>query len=95
MKADSDDIDRFELDTSVEALVADINKNQGFKIIGWFKPAFDDDGVALEHQKLHVCSLEPAKRLTNDQLAKLFNGGDASEGVSASTTVAAPVTSAN
>ena len=72
--ADSDVVDRFELDMAVQDLVADINQTQGFRVIGWFKPAFDDEGTAIEHKKFHICSLEPATPMTAAQMAMRYNG---------------------
>ena len=67
-------MDRFELDMAVQDLVADINQTQGFRVIGWFKPAFDDEGTAIEHKKFHICSLEPATPMTAAQIAMRYNG---------------------
>ena len=74
MKANSDRIDRFRLDAQIQTLVAAINNADGFLIHGWFKPASDDDGTALEHKKFHVTSLTPATDLSEDQRELKYAG---------------------
>ena len=73
MKSDSPRLDRFLLDESVEKMITSINANQGFSIVGWFKPAHDEEGVAIEHKKFHLCSISPATELTDAQLALQFS----------------------
>ena len=74
MKADSGRIDRFRLDAQIQTLVAAINSADGFRIQGWFKPASDDDGTAVEHKKFHVTSLTPATDLSEDQRQLKYAG---------------------
>ena len=57
---------RIWLPTSTELKVS--------KSIVWFKPAFDDHGSALEHKKLHICSLAPATTMTAAHMAMRYNG---------------------
>ena len=45
---------RFELDLAVQDLVSHINGTQGFRVIGWFKPTFDDEITAIEQKYLHL-----------------------------------------
>ena len=72
--AASDVVERFELNLAVQGLVADINRTQGFRVFGWFEPAFDDQGTAIEHNKFHNCSMEPARPITAAQMAMQYNG---------------------
>ena len=67
LNSDSDKLDRFDLDNQVQLLAADINSKQGFRVLGWFKPAQDDDGTAVEHKRFHICSILPEKVLDEDQ----------------------------
>ena len=60
-KADTDRVDRFQLDTRVQDMVREMNRAEGFRIIGWFKPAVDDEGTAMEHKNFHIARLEPEK----------------------------------
>ena len=48
LKGDNE-LDRFELDTAVEKMITSVNGPQGFTIQGWFKPAIDEEGVAVEN----------------------------------------------
>ena len=73
-KADSDAIDSFELDNSVQALVTKINARGGFRVVGWFKPALDEDGTTIEHKRFHVCSLFPEKPLTDEEKLLKYQG---------------------
>lgn len=74
MDPDSDKIDRFDLDDQVQTMVGAINGAGGFRISGWFKPASDEEGTAVEHKKFHVCMLQPAVPLTNEQVQLKYNG---------------------
>ena len=40
-----DNFDIFDMEECVK-LANNINKRQGFRVLGWFKPACDDDGIA-------------------------------------------------
>ena len=74
LKADSDAIDRFNLDTSVQAMVTKINSGGGFRVVGWFKPALDEDGTTIEHKRFHICSLLPEKPVTNEEAQLKYKG---------------------
>ena len=76
LKGDNEKLDRFDLDSSVEKMIASINAEQGFTLHGWFKPAQDEEGVAVEHKKFHVCSVAPSTALTTAQLALRYNGAN-------------------
>ena len=78
-KAESDSIDRFQLDTFVQDLVREINTGEGFRILGWFKSAVDEEGTAVENKNFHIARLEPEKEMTDEQKAKMYRG----EGVTA------------
>ena len=67
LSADSPKLDRFDLDESVQKMVASVNGKQGYRIVGWFKPASDEDGTAVEHKRFHVCCLLPEKDLDQVQ----------------------------
>ena len=77
-KSNSPRLGRFKLDESVEKMVTSINSNQGFLIVGWFKPAHDEEGVAIEHKKFHLCAVTPAGELSDTQLALQFSGEETS-----------------
>ena len=72
LKPDSEALDRFQLDETVQEIVQSINENQGFRIVGWFKPATDEEGTAVEHKRFHVCSLSPEMPLSEGQLSLKF-----------------------
>ena len=65
---DNPNFDTFALDEAVQRVATLINGHQGFLVTGWFKPAQDDEGTAVEYKKFHVSSLEPATTMSNDQL---------------------------
>ena len=69
LKGDNENLDHSDLDVAVEKLIGSINGDQGFTITGWFKPATDDNGVAVENKKFHICSINPATTLKDTQLA--------------------------
>ena len=50
-----------------------VNKSQGFRIKGWFKPAVADNGVTQEIFSLHACFLAPAGPLTEEQLLAVYS----------------------
>ena len=50
-------MDRFKLDEQVELLVQALDEQQGFQAEGWFKPASDEEGTAVE--KKYISSLSP------------------------------------
>ena len=94
-KADSDRIDRFDLDEQAQKIVDAINQVQGFRIEGWFKPAADDEGTALGNKRYHVSLLTPDKELTTEQAALKYNGvTDSSPSTSAPTLAVAASPSA-
>ena len=74
LKGDNEKLDRFELDAAVEKLIESVNGSQGFTIQGWFKPAIDEEGVAVENKKFHICNIAPATALSDTQLALRYNG---------------------
>ena len=63
LKSESDLLDRFRLDDSVQEMVREINAGEGFRILGWFKPASDEEGTAVENKKFHIAALFPEKDL--------------------------------
>ena len=74
IQPDSDKLDRFQLDEKVQVLVQAINDQQGFRVEGWFKPAADEEGTAIENEKYHISSLRPETSLTVDQQALQYTG---------------------
>ena len=72
-KADSNLVDRFELDLTVQGLVADINNTQDFWVIGLIKLALGDEWTAIERKKFHICFLEPATPMTSAQMVVQYN----------------------
>ena len=85
LKGDSDRIDRFDLDNSVQLLVQSVNETCGFRVSGWFKPAIDEEGTTLEHKNFHVCSLKPESPLTSEQEGLKYSTETTSTGASAVT----------
>ena len=73
-KADSNRVDRFQLDTRVQDMVREMNRAEGFRIIGWFKPAVDDEGTVMEHKNFHIARLEPEKEKTKVCWYRLASG---------------------
>ena len=74
LQSDSDGIDRFDSDEAVEKLVKSNNDGQGFVVVRWFKPAHDEEGVAVEHKKIHKSSVIPDTPLTETQQALKYRG---------------------
>ena len=68
LNPDSDRLDHFDLDECVQNVVESVNRKQGFRIFGWFKPAQDEDGTAVENKRFHICCLMPETDLETDQL---------------------------
>ena len=66
LRPDSDQLDRFKVDENVQLLVQAVNAEQGFRVEGWFKPAADEEGTAIENKKYHISSLRPETPLTVD-----------------------------
>ena len=92
---DSEQLDRFDLDESVQNVVQSVNANQGFRILGWFKPAQDEDGTAVENKRFHVCCLIPETDLEMEQFAKKYFvrfAGTSSFGTSTTTSTTATST---
>ena len=50
IKPDSDKLDRFQLDEQRQLLVQAVKVQQGFRVEGWFKPAADEEGTAVENK---------------------------------------------
>ena len=46
-----------------------VNGKQCSWILGWFKPAQDEDGAAVENKQFHKCFLLPATELETEQSA--------------------------
>ena len=67
-----DNLDPYDMEDAVIALADSINASQKFRVIGWFKPAQDDEGVASGHFSYHVCSLFPKSPLTPAQSLLLY-----------------------
>ena len=74
LKSESDLLDRFRLDDSVQEMVREINAGEEFRILGWFKPASDEEGTAVENKKFHIAALFPEKDLTVNQMTKKYKG---------------------
>ena len=94
LSADSPKLDRFDLDESVQTLVAAVNGKQGFRILGWFKPATDEDGTAVEHKLFHICSLLPEEPLDDTQCALKYALPSTAAAVASAGATGAPVSSA-
>ena len=63
----SDNIDTFDMEDAVIALANNITSSQGWRVIGWFKPGTDEEGVSSANYVYHVSKLEPLQPLTDDQ----------------------------
>ena len=74
LQPDSDQMDRFKLDEQVQLLVQAVNREQGFRVEGWFKPAAGEEGTAVENKKYHISSLRPDTSLTIRQQALKYAG---------------------
>ena len=60
----SDNIDTFDMEDSVVALIRHVVQRQGVRVIGWFKPAIDEDGVASGTFAYHISNVIPVLPLT-------------------------------
>ena len=83
-KSDSDRfrLDRFRINTSVQEMVESVNAGEGSRISGWFKPASDVEGTAVEHKNFHVASFYPEAAITDDLLSKKYRGEAVTSGSS-------------
>ena len=68
----NDNIDTYEMDEAVADLAESVDKNQKFRVIGWFKPAQDEDGVAAGNFAYHVCYIEPSTPLDAIQQSMMY-----------------------
>ena len=68
----SDNLDTFEMEDAVIQLLRDIVTNQGVRLIGWFKPAIDEEGVASGTFSYHISTILPVLPLTEAQNALLY-----------------------
>ena len=87
LKSDSDRLDRFRIDTIVQEMVGLVNAGEGFRISGWFKPASDEEGTAVENKNFHVTALHPEGPLTDQQLGKKYRGEAVTSGSGSSVAV--------
>ena len=72
----SDQIDTYQMDDCVAALAAAVDKIQKFRVIGWFKPSQDDDGVAAGNFSYHICKLLPNSELNDYQQSLMYGARD-------------------
>ena len=70
----NDNIDTYDMEDSVQQLCEAVDKKQKFRIIGWFKPAQNEDGTAASSGNFsyHVSSLFPALDLTDYQKSLMY-----------------------
>ena len=69
----SDAICPYDMEDAVIALCDNIVKNQGLRLIGWFKPGTEDDQSVLSGSfAYHICAIEPLEALTLEQKAMQY-----------------------
>ncbi len=49
-------------------LVEDVNKRQGFRIVGWYKPGRSEQSEAIETFSFHICFLMPNEELSTRKM---------------------------
>ena len=47
----------------MENVINGVNREDGFRIKGWFNPACNDEGVLTESFSVHVCSVGPSSSM--------------------------------
>ena len=67
------------MDDCVAVLAAAVYGNKKIRVIGWFKPSQDDDGVAVGNFSYHICLLLPNSELTDYYQQSLLYGARAVE----------------
>ena len=69
----SDAICPYDMEDAVIALCHNIAENQGFRLIGWFKPGTEDDHSVFSGSfAYHICAIEPLEALTLEQKAMQY-----------------------
>ena len=67
------------MEDAVVALTESVNANQQFRVVGWFKPSYDDEGVASGHFQYHISSFFPTTPLSTQQNALRYGVAPAEE----------------
>ena len=76
----SDDINVYDMETAVITMAEAINEDQGFRLIGWFKPASDEENnVTAGTFSYHICQLLPAGELTTQQRKLMYGAPEDSD----------------
>ena len=73
----SDNVDTFEMEDKVTALASNVFNTQGVRIIGWFKPAIDEEGVASGNFAYHISAIIPVAPLNEQQQLMMYGSPDA------------------
>ncbi len=50
-----------------------VNREQGFRVIGWFKPGSSEEGEMAETFSFHISYLMPSTPLTEEQLGACYH----------------------
>ena len=60
------------MEECVIELASNINENQRFRVIGWFKPTSDDEGVVSGQISYHISHISPLQPLSAIQKMKKY-----------------------